>query len=90
MSNIDHIEEAKIQKLNEIKAAGIEPYGYRFDAQFMVEQVHEQFELEKEVSVAGRVMAFRAHGKNYIYGRKRFNWQDTALHWSKSCWRRSF
>lgn len=63
MNHIDHIEEAKIQKLNEIKEAGICPYGYKFDVKNMVEQAHAQFEEGKEVCVAGRIMAFRAHGK---------------------------
>ena len=54
------------QKLDKLRAAGIDPYAVeRFDRSHEAAQIHENFsELEdQEVAVAGRIMSIRTHGK---------------------------
>jgi len=53
------------QKLAEMREAGIDPYGARFDRTHTAAQIISQFEtLEgSEVRIAGRIMAMRGHGK---------------------------
>lgn len=53
------------EKLADLAAMGIEPYGGAYRVTHYAEQIHERFtELEGEsVRVAGRLMAKRGHGK---------------------------
>ncbi|RDV82536.1 lysine--tRNA ligase [Ammonifex thiophilus] len=55
----------RYEKLEELRAQGIEPYGGRYERTHLAEEVRERFsELEgREVSLAGRIMARRSHGK---------------------------
>ncbi|MGO0122971.1 lysine--tRNA ligase [Desulfothermobacter acidiphilus] len=55
----------RYEKLEELRAAGIDPYGGRYRRTHLAEEVRERFaELEgQRVSLAGRLMAKRAHGK---------------------------
>lgn len=53
----------KLQNLEELKAKGVSPYGKRFETE-AIHDVRESFEEGKTVTVAGRVMAYRAHGKS--------------------------
>ncbi|CAL5224424.1 g7107 [Coccomyxa viridis] len=66
------IRELRIQKAQELRDAGKEPYAYSFERTHMAAALHEQFaslengceaELEAEIAVAGRVMARRFMGK---------------------------
>ncbi|CAK0785539.1 hypothetical protein CVIRNUC_008749 [Coccomyxa viridis] len=66
------IRELRIQKAQQLRDAGKEPYAYNFDRTHMAADLHEQFaslengheaELGEEVAVAGRVMARRFLGK---------------------------
>jgi lysyl-tRNA synthetase class 2 len=53
------------EKLDEFRASGIEPYGGRFPVTHRADDITSQFdELDgKEVTVAGRLMGKRGHGK---------------------------
>ncbi len=58
----------RLQKLEAIREMGVEPYPYRFDVTHRSGEVRETFQkLEqdgREVTVAGRLMARRDHGKS--------------------------
>jgi lysyl-tRNA synthetase class 2 len=55
----------RIEKLNQIKKLGINPYPYSFNQTHHASDIANKFaELEnKKVAVAGRVMSIREHGK---------------------------
>jgi len=59
------MDEQMKKKLDELIAAGINPFPYRFDATHHSNDIKDNFaELEgKEVSVAGRVLQIRSFGK---------------------------
>ncbi len=58
----------RLQKLDSIREMGVEPYPYRFEVTHRSGEVRETFQaLEqggRDVSVAGRLMARRDHGKS--------------------------
>jgi lysyl-tRNA synthetase class 2 len=66
MEGIDKIRAVRIEKLNGLRSAGVNPYPYRYKASHSVSQViasEEQLSREETgVSVAGRIMALRGHG----------------------------
>jgi lysyl-tRNA synthetase, class II len=72
MENLNHIEKERREKLNKIKEYGVNPYSYNFDVNDFANQIKENFEIDKNVSVAGRVMAMRKAGKKAAF----FNIQD--------------
>jgi len=53
------------EKLEEWQQENIDPYGHRYERTHMAQEIIERFEeLEgKTVSIAGRIMAVRGHGK---------------------------
>ncbi|WP_276623749.1 lysine--tRNA ligase [Syntrophomonas wolfei] len=63
--NINELKKVRLEKLAELKEMGIEPFGRRFERDFMAQNIKEAFsELEgKTVSIAGRIMSKRRHGK---------------------------
>jgi len=66
MEGLDKLRKVRIEKLNALKTAGVNPYPYRFVPTHTVEALiaHEK-ELtaaETKISAAGRVMAIRGHG----------------------------
>ncbi|MGI6514544.1 MAG: lysine--tRNA ligase [Syntrophomonadaceae bacterium] len=62
---IHELIQVRLQKVNDLRAKGIEPYGGRFERTNLAQEIKDEFEsLEgKEVRVAGRLMAKRGHGK---------------------------
>lgn len=64
---VNEIRQVRIEKLNKLLARGIEPYGRRFLTTHSVAKALENFaslsEAETPVTLAGRVLANRAHGK---------------------------
>jgi len=56
---------ARVEKLQRLRAMGIDPFGQRFEVSHKAAEVVNRFEdLDgSEVSVAGRIMAKRGHGK---------------------------
>lgn len=72
----DRIEESNIEDLNELMQVrreklaqlyedGIDPFGQKYEASHKMEAINSDYDaLEgKEVSIAGRIMAKRGHGK---------------------------
>lgn len=59
------VDSDRLEKLNQIKKLGINPYPYSFNQTHHAQEILNKFdELEnKKVSVAGRVMSIREHGK---------------------------
>ena len=53
------------KKLDELRNMGIDPFGQKFERTHKAEEVIDNFEElnEKEVIIAGRIMAKRGHGK---------------------------
>lgn len=62
---LDELLRVRREKLREIQEAGIDPYGGRFERTHTAAEIKSGFEhLEgKEVTIAGRLMARRGHGK---------------------------
>ncbi len=58
-------EPERLEKLNALKKAGIEPYPYSFNKTHNAKDIAENFSKyeNQKVSVAGRLMAIREHGK---------------------------
>jgi lysyl-tRNA synthetase class 2 len=59
----DELREARLQKLEEIRGLGIEPYGGKFERKQTAAECHSAYREEKPVVVAGRLTAIREHGK---------------------------
>lgn len=53
------------EKLEELRSAGINPFGEKFEFTHHARQIRENYEeyADKNVSIAGRIMAKRGHGK---------------------------
>ncbi|MDD5427985.1 MAG: lysine--tRNA ligase [Candidatus Omnitrophica bacterium] len=70
MSNITEDSELIKQrrtKLDNISKRGIYPYGGRYDTSSTIKALKDDFSEGKVVSVAGRIMAVRSHGKSSFY-----------------------
>ena len=70
MSTINDIEKQKREKLKNIKAQGIYPYGRRYDADSLIKELKDNYQEAKKASIAGRIMAVREHGKTIFYDLK--------------------
>jgi lysyl-tRNA synthetase class 2 len=58
--------EVRIEKLKKLRELGINPYPYSFDRSHLIREIHEKGEEmggSDPVSIAGRLMAKRGHGK---------------------------
>ncbi|UCH83613.1 MAG: lysine--tRNA ligase [Candidatus Latescibacterota bacterium] len=66
VGGIEKIKAVRIEKLEKLTEAGVNPYPYRFEVSHKVEDVArletELTEAETVVALAGRVMALRGHG----------------------------
>ncbi len=69
-SGLEGIRAARLKKVEELKAAGLTPYAYRWDVTHPVADLQTKFadleagaEADFEVSIAGRIMARRVFGK---------------------------
>lgn len=60
---VDEIKSVRIAKLKQLIARGIRPYGQKFILSHSVAEVLADFQEEKEVILAGRIVANRKHGK---------------------------
>jgi lysyl-tRNA synthetase class 2 len=67
MSHLSDIEKEKRQKLGEIEKLGIYPFGGRYKVDCPISALKKDFREGKAVSVAGRIMAAREHGKSIFY-----------------------
>lgn len=76
VENNDHIVLDKWNKVEEIKAMGIEPFGRKYSKLNMVEDIiNSEVEFDKDpenynevFQTAGRIMAFRPAGKKAVFG----------------------
>jgi lysyl-tRNA synthetase class 2 len=64
MSQLNDIERQKREKLKEIRAMGIDPFGGRYEVDSSIGELRKDFREGRAVSVAGRIMASREHGKS--------------------------
>ncbi len=69
-SKLDDINEQRKQKVERLRASGIDPYPHRFEQTHTAQEAVKQLEAQetkhskaKSVSVAGRIMAVRKMGK---------------------------
>ncbi|EDX83695.1 lysyl-tRNA synthetase [Synechococcus sp. PCC 7335] len=69
-SGLDSIRATRLQKVEDLKQAGLQPYAYRWEVTHSAAQLQAKFadlatgaEADFEVSVAGRIMARRVFGK---------------------------
>ena len=60
---VDEIKKVRIEKLHKMEALNVLPYGGRFPETQMIQSVLDPFVEQREVTLAGRVMANRKHGK---------------------------
>lgn len=63
MSRIEQTIDAKKQKRQELERLGINVYPYHFDKQLTIAQALAALDNKQTIQTAGRVMAYRAHGK---------------------------
>lgn len=61
MEPLEGLRKVRLQKLSDLKKAGLNPYPAKFDKQHTVAQVLAS--LDKKVATAGRIMSLRPHGK---------------------------
>lgn len=66
-TTLDQLRQERINKLEQIRAASVNPYPYRFEREYLASDVLDNFEplaeSKAQISVAGRIMARRDHGK---------------------------
>jgi len=63
MESINELIQQRIDKLNEIREKGMAPYGGKF-ARTAIKDIVADFQEDKTVAAAGRIMASRGHGKS--------------------------
>ena len=67
MENKADQKQIRLEKLKRIKELGIEPYPYSYERSHTIPEVYENaeklIESNKNVSIAGRLLAFRGKGK---------------------------
>ncbi|MEE2709536.1 MAG: lysine--tRNA ligase [Gemmatimonadota bacterium] len=67
MNSPNEVVNQRIQKLEEIRELGIDPYPYTFDvshpAQAIQDQAEDLIKSEMALTVAGRLITMRGHGK---------------------------
>lgn len=64
MAQIDDLRKQRISNLNSLQNKGVYPYGRRFETTSSIKDVIDAFGEGKSCSLAGRIMAIRAHGKS--------------------------
>lgn len=60
---VDEIKRIRMEKLQALREKGLDPYGGKFGPADDIKTVLENFKEEKEVILAGRLVAVRSHGK---------------------------
>ncbi len=72
MEEKNRLIQRRIEKLNQFRQQGIDPYYNSFDPDSLAEELHKAYDdktheelekLNKNVKVAGRIMAYRSFGK---------------------------
>ena len=64
-SDINEVVKVRLQKLDDIRAMGINPYGGKYEYTNHAQDIKDDFAQfeSKDVKIAGRIMAIRGHGK---------------------------
>jgi lysyl-tRNA synthetase class 2 len=62
-----HIEMERIEKMQKIKELGVDPFTHEYDVSDYTQDIIEHFEEEKNVKIAGRIMAMRKMGKKAAF-----------------------
>jgi len=69
-STLEEIRAARLEKVQQLKQLGMNPYAYRWESTHHAAQLQEKFaqlpsgeEVELEVAIAGRILARRVFGK---------------------------
>ncbi len=77
-SNLDEIRAARLEKVEQLKAIGMNPYAYHWESTHHAAELQEKFadlpageEADLQVAIAGRILARRVFGKLAF-----FNLQD--------------
>ena len=60
---VNEIKNIRIEKLKHLRSLAVAPYGHRFERSHSILEVLNHFEENKEVTLAGRIVAHRKHGK---------------------------
>ena len=60
---LNEIIQQRIEKLKSFKEAGIDPYGQKFNKTCSLKELLSSFKENEKVTLAGRLMAKRKHGK---------------------------
>jgi lysyl-tRNA synthetase class 2 len=61
--DVDEIRQVRLQKLQQLKTHGVDPYGGRFECSSSIAALLAEFAQGRQAVVAGRIMANRKHGK---------------------------
>ncbi|NLW92783.1 MAG: lysine--tRNA ligase [Syntrophomonadaceae bacterium] len=63
--NASELKQVRLDKLEELRAAGVEPFGQKYERDTMTQQITDDFDTfeGREVRIAGRIMSKRRHGK---------------------------
>ncbi|MBO8160472.1 MAG: lysine--tRNA ligase [Thermosipho sp. (in: Bacteria)] len=77
---LKEFREQRIQQINELRKKGVNPYPYKYDKSHSSKEIKEQFsslnpgdvDENSFVSVAGRIMSLREHGKSAFFHIKDF------------------
>ncbi len=56
--------DQKLKNLNDLLEMGVNAYGARYEGTEKISKVRADFEEGKNVKIAGRIMAYRGHGKS--------------------------
>jgi len=64
MSEVSRIVKERLEKIEELKAAGHNLYGGKFPVSETIDAAREGYKEGNIVTLAGRLMAIRAHGKS--------------------------
>lgn len=69
-SNLDEIRATRLEKVEQLKALGMNPYAYHWESTHHAAELQEKFadlpageEVDLEVAIAGRILARRVFGK---------------------------
>ena len=66
MASLEELKSIRLQKLKELEKAGMNPYPANVARDYSISELKEKFEelsnLNKSISIAGRVMAIRGQG----------------------------
>ena len=66
MEPVDDLKASRLVKLEHLRQKGIKPYGQKFPGIEPISKVLAEFQENRQVVVAGRIMANRKHGKVYF------------------------